>query len=477
MARSSSKVNPEMLAFLRNIKESPFEDLPRMVFADWLTDRDDLRGELIRIQCERTRLPMSDARRRKLIGRETKLLEEHQEEWTGGTHAGVEVRIQRGLLHVTIPHELLAKSSFPKALRPFLEQGWIETLKLKPGYGQGGTLAGYRPLKHVTHLDLSNYHLYDHDLQNLGESEYLQGLVSLDLGYTHFPFARLVEIAQSKCWPNLQHVSRDCDNRLGFLRRLFRKYPSITVKDLDTELPDSSLSEQWSSMVHQRIPGLINLSGNSLGDSELDDLCNHEKATELHALLLNDCDLGDLGIQVLAQYRSLKNLEVLDVGRNGIGDEGIQRLAEATWLDQVVYLQLEYNSIGDEGVTALANAPQFGQVQMLDLGPNRVGRKGLIALAESPFMKRIELMSLWNNNVGDEGIIAWANSPNAAAMRELFVGNNDISDAGAKAIINSPHLTNLRLLRLENNLGSGESNQISAAMRRKLRERFENVEV
>ncbi|MBY0460291.1 MAG: TIGR02996 domain-containing protein, partial [Gemmataceae bacterium] len=39
-------------AFIRAIVDSPGDDTPRLVYADWLDDRDDPRGPYLRAECE-----------------------------------------------------------------------------------------------------------------------------------------------------------------------------------------------------------------------------------------------------------------------------------------------------------------------------------------------------------------------------------------------------------------------------------------
>src|SRR5262249_46940199 len=45
-------------AFLRAIIENPNDDGPRLVYADWLEESGNPRGEFIRVQCEKARIPM-----------------------------------------------------------------------------------------------------------------------------------------------------------------------------------------------------------------------------------------------------------------------------------------------------------------------------------------------------------------------------------------------------------------------------------
>src|SRR5262249_26258167 len=74
-------------AFLRAVIEAPDDDAPRLMFADWLEERGDVRGEFIRVQCELARLPEDDSRRDVLEEREGTLLETHGSLWLGALPA------------------------------------------------------------------------------------------------------------------------------------------------------------------------------------------------------------------------------------------------------------------------------------------------------------------------------------------------------------------------------------------------------
>jgi uncharacterized protein (TIGR02996 family) len=70
-------------AFLRAILQDPDDDVPRLVYADWLDERGDPRGEFIRVQCRLATLGPEDARRPSLVRVERGLLERHRDEWLG----------------------------------------------------------------------------------------------------------------------------------------------------------------------------------------------------------------------------------------------------------------------------------------------------------------------------------------------------------------------------------------------------------
>jgi uncharacterized protein (TIGR02996 family) len=71
-------------AFLQAILESPDDDTPRLVYADWLDEHGDAaRGEFIRVQCELAQSNEDDPRWLDLVWRERCLLLDHQVVWLG----------------------------------------------------------------------------------------------------------------------------------------------------------------------------------------------------------------------------------------------------------------------------------------------------------------------------------------------------------------------------------------------------------
>src|SRR5262245_17563825 len=71
-------------AFLAEICEHPDDDVPRLVYADWLADNGDPdRGDFIRVQCELARLAEDDPGRPALQEREGNLLGHHAHRWWG----------------------------------------------------------------------------------------------------------------------------------------------------------------------------------------------------------------------------------------------------------------------------------------------------------------------------------------------------------------------------------------------------------
>ncbi len=75
-------MSPDESALIRAICETPGDDLPRLVYADWLEERGDPdRAEFIRVQCEAAGLVTFDERHNALRRRARELFEAHGQRW------------------------------------------------------------------------------------------------------------------------------------------------------------------------------------------------------------------------------------------------------------------------------------------------------------------------------------------------------------------------------------------------------------
>ncbi len=120
--------------FLELIRDHPEDDTPRLIYADWLDEQGDLRGEFIRVQCELAKLSCRDMARlemdriAKLENREQCLLKMYQKEWTGSLN-GFQVRrtnFHRGFLEdvnlIYERHPLEVPSKFTEHWKTLIEQ-------------------------------------------------------------------------------------------------------------------------------------------------------------------------------------------------------------------------------------------------------------------------------------------------------------------------------------------------------------------
>ena len=72
--------------FFQAVLADPDDLIPRLIYADWLDEQGDPRGEFIRVQCELADMPETNARRRALLTRQSELLHQHKQKWHAEVH-------------------------------------------------------------------------------------------------------------------------------------------------------------------------------------------------------------------------------------------------------------------------------------------------------------------------------------------------------------------------------------------------------
>jgi uncharacterized protein (TIGR02996 family) len=198
-------------AFLQAVCDAPDDEGLRLIFADWLEERDAPRGEFIRVQCALARLPAADPRRAGLRGRERELLAAHEDEWAGPlAHLvdGWEFRqgfIEQVILtprafldlgerlfrlapvrhvHLYRCNDISAEEVEALIRCPLLTR--LLTLRLNSDRGirddSAALLAGCPSLNRLACLDLRNNWIRNEGAHRLAASPYLERLTSLRLG-------------------------------------------------------------------------------------------------------------------------------------------------------------------------------------------------------------------------------------------------------------------------------------------------------
>jgi uncharacterized protein (TIGR02996 family) len=145
--------HPQLRAFLQQARESPQDDAPRLILADWLTDHEDFaRAEFIRLQgrlAPGLAVTTSSARREQ----ETRcqhLLERHGGRWLGSLWRWwlTPVKWHRGLLSVLVPRQVK-----PAAIADVLP--WIDTALFQVT----GKQSLQRLVELLAHTEVNHLHL------------------------------------------------------------------------------------------------------------------------------------------------------------------------------------------------------------------------------------------------------------------------------------------------------------------------------
>jgi uncharacterized protein (TIGR02996 family) len=196
---------------LSAILEFPHDDEPRLAYAEWLDDRDNPRGELIRLQCHLERIALSDPLRLVLETRERELLGDHEDEWLGQLAPLVDWAVFRRGFADEIA---VSAKVFIEHAETIFRLAPIRQVHLRGAERRMVELAGLAQLRRVTHLDLSDNFLRDPGVRTLASSPYLNHLEGLNLSSTGVGDGGACGLASARSLTGIRELYL-CDNRIG----------------------------------------------------------------------------------------------------------------------------------------------------------------------------------------------------------------------------------------------------------------------
>lgn len=455
--------DPRARAFLDNILANPDDDMPRLIFADWLEEQGNVaRAEFIRAQVERATLPAWDARAVRLRLRERELLAAHEPEWRE------ELPRIKGILWGDFRRGFVAAaycSSFA-GLREHPGAFWaaapIETIRT--GWPRRDEkvekIAPSAGLKEL----IVNQQLGDRrEVVRLADAPLLSTLRTLTVHHCSLGAEGFGNLLASPHLGNLRALRVPC-NAIGNEGpdALFDAASVKSLEELDLSetgaydrygedpiLEASGLRAlaTWPGMSHLRS---LTLSGNSVGDDGLRALLRSRRATGLKKLVLRANELDDRSMAQFADAREGVQLDVLDLGENVIYDLGTEYLASAPCLRELKVLTLDQCEIPPSVARAFARAPFLASLRQLNLNSNNIGPMGLRAILDKG-CPELHTLNVANNDLDDEGVSDLAASPASDTLIDLNLAENDLGEDAAEAMAGSEHLQNLLVLSLDGN--------------------------
>jgi uncharacterized protein (TIGR02996 family) len=470
--------------FLRDIQERPEDDLPRLLYADWLEDQPEphlaARGELIRLQCESARLPADDPRAAEMEGCARRLVAEHQQSWAGPL-AGLAERWEysRGLVcGVT-----MTAAVFLDNAEAVFRLGPVRHLRLRQAASHVGQLAACPHLAPVTALDLRDGGIR-WGLTELARSPHLGGLVELDLSRNPLGATGARALLEGAALPALKTLRLNgaglgpaglqAMTRARYVSPPGSEHHSLLDRITTLHLADNGLGPAGIEALWRALPASLvdlDLSRNGLGPGEAQELASGRwHLGPLQRLNLSGNVLGPVGVEALADRPVLDGLTALALSGNGIGDEGVAALAQRRYLRRRwTELALASNGIGPDGVAALLELPDLERLTRLDLEHNALGAPGAAALGSCPRLANLTDLELGRNRLGPAGVeelLAGAGgAPHLTRLRRLGLSGNGIGERGVRALLDAPHLDGLLLLDVS-------GNRLDADLVRRLRGRF-----
>jgi uncharacterized protein (TIGR02996 family) len=358
-------------ALLRAVLDAPDDDEPRLVYADWLTEQGDPRGEFIVAQIELDRLGGDGAtgpRADELRAREAHLLQKHKKKWTALAPGGrvtttigertwvygrpTKWEFRRGFAHTVAMdcEDLVANSALLFSREP------VERVHLTRG-SLAAVLDEAEGIERLRELDLSNFRLRPDDAEALFSTRRLGALRTLDL---------------TKC-------RLASDGAKALARANPEHFPSLTTLILaDASLSDRAVTTLAAAPLVAAVEEL-DLARNKFGAAGAMALARIPR-TRWRRLYVTAARLGGEAGVALARSAAIAGVEELVLQAVSLDDDAVIALA-ARPLPSLRLLGLAYNALTDRAAKALRAAPWRAQLTSLDLDGNRASERP----PEAPF--------------------------------------------------------------------------------------------
>jgi uncharacterized protein (TIGR02996 family) len=380
--------------FIAAILAAPEDNTLRLVYADWLDERGDPRGEFIRVQCALSRDVEDEDHRKALHKWQRELLHLHGHAW-----------LDPLLARLVADYDSTPTRVWERMFRC----GFVETLVLnyESLVEHAETLYRLHPIRQVE-VRLSRPEQVD--VKELVALPQLRRLDSLTVSSGH-------------CWlgnPDHEFGGGHVAIHLGL----------AGVRSLATS------------------PHLADLRSLSLPNHGLDHTAAEAlaAATRLGNLVELDLRLNRIGTGALALITSpcLARLSSLCLNQNRVG---LTALAASPGMSRLTRLSLQaeeggshhedvvpWDKIGNAEAEALAASPHVANLTHLDLRYNAIGVRGAKALAASRYLGKLEYLDLCDNVIRPEGALALIDSPWLSGLTELNIRCNGIADRECESL-------------------------------------------
>lgn len=411
--------------FEEEIARSPNDLAPRLIFADWLDDCGDPRGEWIRTQCELAEINDEHPRWSELVRRDFEL------------QSHVEPRIL-----------LRTEALGLQGLGTLTSRGSVEevTLSAFQWNSHAEKLLAAWPIRHLRFTE-STSAVLTNAIQQPSTARLHAVSLSPNLKATG---ARAVLAAPN--WKDLEELN------------LFNSAIRLAGMKLLADQDFSSLR-------------VLNLTGNSIGSSGVEALA-HMRLDNLEKLILDSNALCSEDLFALNESKSLKKLRELDLS----GNQRIETLEYYPRLKQIRRLSMRNCTLSADELSqllnevlklealslprtiengalpfsplvfeAIGNGKATKGLKELSLAHGRLCTAGLKTLTEGTSLKKLRSLNLGGNGLQDKDVGRLLDSPLAAKLVRLCLANNRLTSKGIKLIAEAKQLKRLTHLDFRNN--------------------------
>jgi uncharacterized protein (TIGR02996 family) len=471
-------------AFLQAILEAPDDDVPRLVYADWLEEHGDPRSTFLRVQCELARLAEDDLRREALRAQARPLEEQIRQaltqkvrpEWARKIPAWAvrALSFERGFpavltttpaqfvkgaeaLFRAVPVQHLKICSLRQALPQVLRVPQVERLRSldlswnRIGNAGAGTLAAARSLRNLTALNLHACKLRADGGVSLGSSQHLAGLTRLNLCANALYDKGVEGLTRSKHLWGLTDLDVGWFNNVGPRGAAALATSPRMVQLVRLKLDHNRLRERGATALGDGgLPVLrsLDVSFNNIGDAGAAALLTSTALPCLHTLNLAGNELT-AAVWRVAPAAPLRDRLHLNLSQNPLADGAA--MVDSALLAACVSLELNRCDLGDTEADALARSRGLTGLRSLHLAMNAITGEGLATLARSPYLGSLHSLSLAHNPLGSGGVEGLLDSQLAWQLTHLDLSCCQLPAIDGGRLAAAKSLESLVELRLRGN--------------------------
>jgi uncharacterized protein (TIGR02996 family) len=415
-------MNPEK-ALLKAILDTPSDDTPRLVYADWLEEQGDpaglARAEFIRAQIEMETLPEGEPRRVTLGLRAEELLGEHGGAWTKGLAAWARkhAAFRRGF----VADVRCTGRQFLDLGKALFRRAPVEHLRLHGVVNEKEVAADAR-LEQLRSLHVAD--TWVRRVPEFLESSRLGNLRSF--GFDSGTFQNVHDLLETLCRSPAG----------GGLRELCLTRPEIRDNAIDILLESPLLGRLES----------LRLERTSVYPAPLRRLLSSPRLSRLRTLALRGClrhgepDAWVELLEAVLRNPALAGLSTLDLGGDMTPAE-LEALAAAPLLGTLDCLILESTNLRTEDVRPLPFAPAFGRgkLRVLDLSGswthNALDDQTVETLLSAPHLPPLTVLRLAvHNGIGDRGARLLAETNRLPHLLLVDLRYTSVGPAGTEAL-------------------------------------------
>jgi uncharacterized protein (TIGR02996 family) len=304
--------------FIYQIRANPRDVSVRLIYADFLEDQGDVRGEFIRVQCQLTDPDFASQDRTGLLAREAELLQTHGESWLA---------------------PLRDCGALGLSLRCF-ERGLIQRARFGAEVFARSAEAICNAAPALSMVELRDVDFWTNELTALAWPAQID---RLDLRSSQLSLDFFKRLQGATIVTNVKALGLD-----------FVKMAAQTVTDL--------IALDWP---------LTELSVVScgLGTTFCEQLTSSGMLRRFQRLFAPVNDLGS-GVQQLAQSPKVANIETLDLSSTRLGDEGLMAIIMSPHWSHLRELVLRNNRLTADAYRDLPGASWLAKLRRLDLRNN-----------------------------------------------------------------------------------------------------------